>query len=305
MQNSQPLVSIVMPTYNRAYCINRALESVLEQTYPQWELLIVDNHSDDSTEALVKGYKDGRINLLHIDNDGVIARSRNKGIENANGKYIAFLDSDDWWSSEKLKVSVEALEKGVDIIYHDLFIISKKQTKPKIWRKIKTRNLGTTAFHDLISRGNALSTSSVVVSKALMLKINGFSVDPFLVGAEDYDAWIRLSKSTNKFKRLRNTLGYYWQGEDNYTTPGRTLNIIEYINRKYGKEFSGSDDNYLLNSASFQYILGRGRYQLNDLKQAQEHFSRVISSGEINAIFIKACVSQAKIILKKFMKTVI
>jgi glycosyltransferase involved in cell wall biosynthesis len=298
MQDLQPLVSIIMPSYNRGYCIKRAIESVLGQTYPRWELLIVDNQSIDDTEIVVKSYNDHRIIFLNIINDGVIARSRNKGIENASGKYIAFLDSDDWWAADKLKVSVDVLEQGVDIIYHDLYAISKKNTKPKLWRKVKTRDVGINAFEDLISKGNALSTSSVVISAALMLRINGFSVDPFLVGAEDYDAWIRLSSITNKFKRVKKTMGYYWQGDDNFTSAERTINLILYLSSIYEKEFKKENHKYLLNSASFQYMLGKAKYQLNDLNHAKEHFIKIIKLGEINVIFIKACIWQVKLFLK-------
>jgi glycosyltransferase involved in cell wall biosynthesis len=298
MQNLQPLVSIIMPTYNRAYCIKRAIESVLQQTYQRWELLIIDNQSIDLTETVVKSYNDHRIIFLNIDNEGVIARSRNKGIENAIGKYIAFLDSDDWWTVDKLKFSVDILEQGVDIVYHDLYIISRKNSKPKLWRKVKTRDVGANAFEYLISESNALSTSSVVVSTALMLQINGFSEDPLLAGAEDYDAWIRLSRLTNKFKRLKNTMGFYWQGDDNFTSAQRTINLMLHLSNIYGKEFKDENHKYLLNSASFQYMLGKAKYQLNDLNHAKEHFSKIIKSGKINATFIKACIWRVKLFFK-------
>lgn len=293
-----PLVSILIPTYNRADLISRAIDSILIQSYSNWELLIVDNHSNDSTEELINSYKDCRINFLRIHNNGVIAHSRNKGIALSKGKYIAFLDSDDWWSPDKLKASVYALERGADIIYHDLFIISKKNPKPKVWRKVGAKNLGTDVFSSLISCGNALSTSSVVVSRALMLQINGFSEDPLLAGAEDYDAWIRLSKLTNKFKRLKNTMGFYWQGGDNFSSAQRTINLILYLSNIHGKEFKEENHKYLLNSDSFQYMLGKAKYQLNDLNHAEEYFSKIIKSGKINATFIKACIWRVKLFFK-------
>lgn len=89
------LVSIVIPTYNRAQDLERALKSLLAQTFCDWEALIVDNYSKDNTDELIKSFNDPRMKLFKIHNQGVIAASRNVGIKNAKGGYVAFLDSDD------------------------------------------------------------------------------------------------------------------------------------------------------------------------------------------------------------------
>src|SRR3989338_2810117 len=101
----KPIVSIVIPTYNRACDLERALKSVLAQTYSNWEALVVDNHSSDNTDDVVKSLNDSRLKLFKIHNDGVIAASRNAGVKHATGEYIAFLDSDDWWMPQKLEES--------------------------------------------------------------------------------------------------------------------------------------------------------------------------------------------------------
>ena len=113
-----PVVSVIIPTYNRASDLKRALNSVQEQTFVNWEALVVDNNSEDNTDEIVIGFNDPRIKLFKINNDGVIAASRNKGIKEASGEYIAFLDSDDWWAPNKLELSVAALKAGSDIVYH-------------------------------------------------------------------------------------------------------------------------------------------------------------------------------------------
>ena len=99
-----PLVSIIIPTYNRANDLKRALQSVFDQTFTDWEILVVDNHSIDETDSLIKSFNDPKIKLLKIHNEGVIAKSRNLGFKHALGEYIAFLDSDDWWKPKKLEV---------------------------------------------------------------------------------------------------------------------------------------------------------------------------------------------------------
>ena len=101
--SEQSLVSVVMPTYNHAQYIGEAITSVLNQDYQNLELIIVDNFSEDNTEAIVNGFNDQRIQYYQFANNGIIAASRNYGITKASGEFIAFLDSDDIWKEGKLK----------------------------------------------------------------------------------------------------------------------------------------------------------------------------------------------------------
>ena len=98
-----PLVSVVIPNYNRAADLRRALRSVVRQTWRQWEALVVDNHSTDNVAQVIEEFQDRRIRMLSVHNHGVIAVSRNVGVTNAAGAYVAFLDSDDWWAPRKLR----------------------------------------------------------------------------------------------------------------------------------------------------------------------------------------------------------
>ena len=106
-----PLVSIVIPTYNHANYLSKALQSIVDQTYTNWEAIIIDNHSLDDTEKLINQYSDPRIKYLKVHNFGIIAKSRNEGIRVAKGDWIAFLDSDDYWEKNKIDGSLE-LENG-------------------------------------------------------------------------------------------------------------------------------------------------------------------------------------------------
>ena len=111
-----PLVSIVIPTYNHAPLLHRAIESIRAQTFTHWKAIIVNNFSTDDTVSVVESFSDNRIQLIDFANNGVIAASRNKGIELADGTYVAFLDSDDTWFPEKLEMCVGVLEKGADLV---------------------------------------------------------------------------------------------------------------------------------------------------------------------------------------------
>ena len=135
-----PLVSIIVPTYNREDDLRRALRSVFAQTFIDWEVLVVDNHSIDNTDSLIRSFNDPRIKLFKIHNHGIIASSRNLGLKQASGQYIAFLDSDDWWLPKKLEVSVKRLTEGADIVYHDMYFVTNPN-KNFYWRKTRGRNL--------------------------------------------------------------------------------------------------------------------------------------------------------------------
>lgn len=104
----QPFISIVMPTYNRAALIGETINSILRQTYQSWELLIVDDGSEDDTETVVKTYQDKRIQFHKAGRTGSIIELRLKGMAIATGELIAFMDSDDLWASEKLQKQVDA-----------------------------------------------------------------------------------------------------------------------------------------------------------------------------------------------------
>ena len=204
----QPLVSIVIPSYNHAHFLGQALQSILDQTYSKWEVIVIDNYSSDRTRCLIKKYIDPRISFHQINNHGVIARSRNIGIGLAKGEWIAFLDSDDWWETDKLEICLKKIDTQTDLIYHDLKIFSQgfRLWKP---RKIKSRQLQRPITHDLLVNGNGIATSSVMVRTKLIRSIGGMDERPEMAAAEDYNTWLRLSKLTNGFKYCAYSLGYY------------------------------------------------------------------------------------------------
>ena len=106
------LVSIVMPSYNTGKFIKKSIESVIDQTYENWELIIVDDCSDDDTDAVVTSFNDKRIRYLKNEVTCGAAISRNRALRKARGKWIAFLDSDDLWMPEKLKKQILFMEKN-------------------------------------------------------------------------------------------------------------------------------------------------------------------------------------------------
>ena len=106
------LVSIIMPTYNCAKFIGKTIESVIAQTYENWELIIVDDCSKDNTEEVVSEYKDNRIKYHRLENNSGAAVARTEAMKKASGRYMAFLDSDDLWKKDKLEKQLEFMNKN-------------------------------------------------------------------------------------------------------------------------------------------------------------------------------------------------
>lgn len=267
-----PLVSIVIPTYNRAVDLARAIKSIINQTYTNWECIIVDNYSQDSTDDVVKSFNDSRIKFFKIHNEGIIAISRNYAIRHAQGEYVAFLDSDDWWMPLKLTESLNYLNKGYDIVYHDLYKATKRKQQ-FYWRKVRSRKIDSPVFENLLRNGNALTNSSVVVRKNLFNQFDGLIEDKDFVGIEDFQGWLALSRLTEKFKRIPATLGYYWAGGGNVSNPKRSLVGLGAFEKYYANEIGTLTNNMGLNWLN--YTKGRALYKVGSYEMAKKIFSEI------------------------------
>jgi glycosyltransferase involved in cell wall biosynthesis len=209
--NNSPLVSIVIPTYNHAPMLQRALATVVEQTYQNWNAIIVNNFSTDNTFEVVAAFNDPRIQCVNFRNNGVIGASRNEGIALATGKYVAFLDSDDTWFPTKLEKCVEILESGSDLVCHAEFWIDESGKS----RLVAYGPSEAATHHNLIYKGNRISTSATVVRATLLNEVHGFDVSPELISTEDYDLWIRLAAKSDKFAFISEPLGEYHRHDNN------------------------------------------------------------------------------------------
>jgi len=286
---NSPLVSIIIPTFNREKELERAITSVFNQTYINWEICVVDNSSSDNSVQLINHYDDPRIKLYMIQNEGIIGASRNLGIQKATGKYLAFLDSDDWWSSRKLEESIKFLEQGkANIIYHDLYIV-KKESQKFFFKKTKSRQLLRPIFNDLIIHGNTLVTSSVVMRKDILIKIAGFSEDNGLIAIEDYDAWLSLAIKGQKFLKISKTLGFYWAGGKNTSNPERTLQTINELESKYQSKISQLE--LSKKTYWFNYSKARAYFKINMRDEALLEFKYSLAKSPILNIKLKIWIS--------------
>ena len=224
------MFSIIIPTYNRAIDLERALLSLNNQTYKYFEVLICDDGSIDNTPEVVADFSnDLNIKYIKIANSGIPAIPRNLGIANAKGKYIAFLDSDDWWHENKLQLAFEYLENGADLVYSDFYKVKSLKEK----EIVKVRELKENITIDLLKNGNAICNSSVVVRKSILDKVGFFNEGQEYIAWEDFDLWLRISKITSHFVHINQPLVYYWFGGGNLSTSERTILTAQAIRRTY------------------------------------------------------------------------
>lgn len=189
---NSPKVSVIIPTYNSAHFIIEAVDSVLAQTFTDFEVLVVDDGSKDNTkEVLTEKYGDS-IQYFYKENGGV-SKARNFGIENANGKYVAFLDSDDAWIPEKLEKQITALEKNSENkACYSSFYLCDENLNPT---GINPSDRKADALTDLLLIGNVVATpSTVIAEKELFQQVGGF--DDQLSQCADWEMWIRLATKT-------------------------------------------------------------------------------------------------------------
>ncbi len=205
MQNSQELVSIVVPTFNQADFLAEALASVIAQTHTSWEAIVVNNFSTDHTVDVVNQIGDSRIALVNFANEGVIASSRNLGISKARGKYVAFLDSDDTWEPSKLTKSIGVLSSGADLVCHAERWFGGGSRE----RIVRYGPEPRASYDSLLLKGNCISTSAVVVRRSVLDQLNGFRTDPRFITTEDYDLWLRIAQDGFTISFITEVLGSF------------------------------------------------------------------------------------------------
>ena len=205
---NDPLISVVIPSYNHCFFIKNAIESVINQTYSNWELIIVDNNSSDDTDKILHEFRKHKLTIIKVTNNGIIAVSRNIGIKAAKGNWIAFLDSDDSWEKNKLELCVNEIKPEIDLIYHDLTI---DDLRFKFYKKnkLKARFLSSPIIIDLLCNGNCIYNSSVLVRKNKLKEVGYISTDADMIASEDYNTWLKISNLSDGFKYIPKSLGNY------------------------------------------------------------------------------------------------
>lgn len=248
----QPAISVIIPAYNRSKTISYCLDSVLAQTLPPFEVIVVDDCSSDDTVAIVKKYARQRVRCIVLPENSGAQVARNKGIFEAKGDWIAFQDSDDEWIPHKLERQVEALAKisynPWTVVHTDAIKLdsSTQQRIPAQRPAVQGANV-----YPLLLAGQGPMFQGMLVSKLALEKI-GF-LDVNLPSFQEWDTSIRLAKHC-RFIFLNEALFIYHLHEGETISKNYTKDIIgyEYIVRKFEQEIKeicgqGAWNNHLLN----------------------------------------------------------
>jgi glycosyltransferase involved in cell wall biosynthesis len=182
-----PLISVIIPTYNRAGVVEEAVDSVLAQEYNDFELIVVDDGSTDNTSEALAPYGDD-VTVLFQENKGVSA-ARNRGIAKASGRYIAFLDSDDLWLPGKLSAQVEFFNERPDALIcqtEEVWVRNGIRVNPGKRHKKPSGMIFEPSLELCL-----VSPSAVMIRRDLLERAGGF--DETLPACEDYDLWLRIS----------------------------------------------------------------------------------------------------------------
>ena len=199
------LVSVVMPNYNGARFIGPAIESVLKQTYRNIELIIVDDHSSDTSFEIIQEYckEDSRVSAVKLTKNSGVAVARNIGIGEAQGQYIALLDSDDVWEKDKIELQLNlAITKGSDLVYCSYDFINENGLSVKKPFIVP----GTTDYKRMLSV--SVISCSTVFARAKLLKDHPFSTHYY---HEDYLLWMQLLKLPLSVAGSQKVLAHYRQ----------------------------------------------------------------------------------------------
>jgi glycosyltransferase involved in cell wall biosynthesis len=181
------LVSVIIPTFNRGWILKEAVDSVLAQDYKGFELIVVDDGSTDNTSEILASYGND-IRVLFQENKGVSA-SRNRGIAETSGQFIAFLDSDDLWLPQKLSTQVEFYNQMPDALIcqtEEIWIRDGQRVNPKKRHKKPSGMIFEPSLELCL-----VSPSAVMIRRVLFDRVGVF--DETLPACEDYDLWLRIS----------------------------------------------------------------------------------------------------------------
>lgn len=236
-------VSVIIPVYNGSHLVRDAVESVLKQTFPAHEILVIDDASRDRDEldrVLEPYVNDGRVTLIHAPENRGPAAARNLGIRHATGDLFAFLDADDRYEPERLEASVEVFERYDDtaMICSDAYIVKdgvlQEGLKNDRWRPI-----GEIVTFERLLRQNCAYTLSVTISREAFETFGPFDEDPALLAVEDYDLWLRVA-AERPVRYVDRPLGRYTVHETSLSAnPRRIFDGVRTILTKLERDVPG------------------------------------------------------------------
>jgi glycosyltransferase involved in cell wall biosynthesis len=228
-------VSVIIPAYNRAHCIQKTIDSVLLQSYKNFDIIVVDDASTDGTSVLFNNYKDDRVKYIKHDTNKGGAAARNTGVRHSSGEYIAFLDSDDLWLPTKLESQITLLEKKGNSfgLCYTWFII--QDTEGNEIMKVNHRLTGQN--NTALLEKNYIGTfSSVVIRRDIFLAVDG--LDDQMKSCQDWDLFIRVNEVTNVCYVDEYLVSYLQDKSDKFRISSNKYSVIAGHCRLYEKNKS-------------------------------------------------------------------
>lgn len=277
-----PKVSVIIPTYNRADLLPRAIESVLNQTFKDFELIVVDDGSTDNTKELVSDFqkKDNRIQYIWQENSGAPAKPKNTGIKNSKGDYIAILDSDDEWLPEKLEKQLKLFEKdkNLGIVGCNCYDVYATQMNKKKERKIKVSRNKENQFSEILGRCFIRSSSSIVIPKFVFDSV-GLYDERFKI-ADDWDLYLRVIPKY-KFDFIDEPLFNYYIHNNNISRSSHKSNFIQETLAILEKHGGLYENNNSAKSNLFGYI-GMAYFVMDNREKSIEYFFNALNISFFN-----------------------
>lgn len=209
---SEPLVSVVMNCYNGEKYLREAINSVLAQTYQNWEVVFWDNQSADQSTEIFKSYADPRFKYFYAPKHTSLYEARSYALDKTNGEYIAFLDVDDWWEPEKLKMQIPLFQdEDVGLVYGNFWLVNERKNKNKIIAHHRTLPQGTVL--DNLLQEYVVGMLTMVVRRSAIMQLNKI-FDPRYQIIGDFDLAIRLAVQW-KFACIQQPIATYrWHGDN-------------------------------------------------------------------------------------------
>ena len=297
------LVSIVIPTHKRPELLKKALESALEQTYPHTEIIVVDDNSGDNTEEVVKAFDSSKVRYFRNGSSLGGAGTRNIGIENSGGEFVAFLDDDDIWYKDKIGLQLQKIKEsennvlctcGLQVVYAGERL--KYFNFPKI---------DGISFERMLLNNGVGITSTVMVRRTALDKAGFF--DTGLPAREEYELWIRLSRIGNFVSVNKPLLDYFIHPSRRQISASidKFITANSRIREKYRAEYTRMPAGRLKELDAdnlFQYstIAINNKKQIPALKYIIKSLSKKFSTGRMIVFVTYLMGFRAYILLKQF-----
>lgn len=234
-EDYSPIVSVIIPTYNREGLIGRAVKSVLNQTFKNFEIIVVDDASSDGTERVIKSFGDSRIRYVRHSKNKGISEARNTGIKIAAGRFIAFQDSDDEWLPTKLAKQIALMQNSshsVGVVYTAFWKIKKER---RIYIPFSWVNQKEGDIHKELLKGNFIGTPVVLARKECFEKADLF--DKNIPVLDDWEMWIRISNYFH-FKYIDEPLvNAYYRSDNISSNPDYLICALKLILQKHFNKF--------------------------------------------------------------------